>query len=163
MAYDKKRLQTFRELERLSNPFRYLKGGYSPYDGAIYARYGRFYATNGFVMACCEWPELSHFGDGEWQEITRYVDDDGLLLAEPESVSYFVKYYRQLDSNHFDKFYFVKGSPETFAFNPKLMRDALKIFEINNINPIWSANGTFFMFTGHNSDVSIKVLMMGCH
>ena len=157
MAYDKKRLQTFRELERISKPFRYLKGGYNPYGGAIYARYGRFYATNGFVMACCEWPELSYYGDDDWKEIARYLDDEGLLLQEPESESI------NLRDDTFERFYFVQGSPETFAFNPKLMRDALKIFEINNIHPIWSANGTSFMFTGHNSDVSIKVLMMGCH
>lgn len=157
MAYDKKRLQTFRELERVSKPFRYLMNTANPYEGTIFARYGRFYSTNRYLLTCCEWREFSRYGEDEWCKITRYVDDDGFLLLFPEFEEI------SIPDDVFEKFFFLESSPETFAFNPKLMRDALKIFEINKINPIWSANGTSFMFTGHNSDVSIKVLMMGCH
>ena len=157
MTYGKKRQQTFRTLERIAND----KISFNPHYGKVYCRYGRFYAANKIILACCEWPELSHCGDDEWNIVERYNDSGGLLLEFPK--------LRKCDANYhddlFEKFFrhqYEKDCYRQFAFNPKYMRDAMRLFEINHIFPIYSVHQNEFIFTGHNKDVSIKVLLLGC-
>ena len=156
MTYDKKRQQTFRQLECIAND----KVSYNPYQGKIYCRYGRFYATNKVILACCEWPELSHCCDDEWRTVKRYNNGDGLHLEIPELAELPVSYRDDL----FEKFFrhqYENDCYRQFSFNPKYMRDAMRLFEINRIFPIYSVHQNEFIFTGHK-DVSIKVLLLGC-
>lgn len=157
MAFDKRRQRTFKELERLTKQPRYMKSSYNPYDG-IFVRFGRFYATNGYIMVYCEWPELLHCGKDEWLEVACYDDDEGNHMQIPG----FMPVERNLQNDAFERFYWMQNDFDPFTFNPRLMKDAMKIFEINGINPIWSCNNHQFGFSGHNDDVSINMVMVGC-
>ena len=85
MAFDNKRLQTFKWLERTcQNSAQYSKRVYNSFHD-ILVFCGSLYATNGIILAKVDYPEFEHLSDGEWSRILRYVDDDGLLLETPET------------------------------------------------------------------------------
>lgn len=162
MAFDTKQLRTCKELVKLSKAPRYIAKGAHSYahfaEGKIFVRFGCFYATNSYVLACVQWPEYEHAGDEEWMELSRFMDNDGKLTKFE-----FEPCEKQRANDFFDKHFInrVIDNSESLPFNARLMRDALMLFQINDIAPIMYNDGTRWELSGHNEDVSIKVILMG--
>jgi len=148
MAYDTRQLKTFKWLESIAKE--------STFPIMFYC--GSLYATDRYILAKVDYPEFYHFADYEWNRITRYFDDDGYLLKEPE-IEPMARQFT--DYRIFDKHFIDKLSLFDSKFDPKYMRKALKVFEINRINPNLCTSAEKIQLTGHNNDVSIKVMFMG--
>jgi len=151
-ANDKRQLRTLKWLEQVANKKFLELDAYNPYKGNIYARFGRFYATNGYSVACVEFPEYANAGEDVWETVT--FDSDGLKFG---GVS------RDMRDNVFERL-FTKphefGLPEKVLANPALFAQALKGFEINRLVPTVQFAGYRVMLAAHNKDVSIKVVCM---
>lgn len=148
MAYDSRQLKTFKWLESIAKE--------STYPIMVYC--GSFYATDRYMLAKLYYQEFYHLSDWEWSRVTRYFDDDGYLLKEPK----IELMPRQFTNNRiFDDMFIDKLSLLNCKFDPKFMRKALKVFEINRIKPNLSTSAEKIQLTGHNDDVSIKVVFMG--
>lgn len=156
MAFDKKRLKTFDYLSTLHNK-KYRTYYYMPFD-YIYVYCGSLYATNGVVLVKVDYPEFEHLSDYEWSVIKEYKNVGEILLETPV----IEKYSRQLPNDYFDNLFFDIQDIYRLNVQPAVLKDMLKPFEINNINPSISFDATRLMLTGHNKDVSIKALGMGC-
>ena len=148
MAYDSRQLKTFKWLESIAKE--------STFPIMVYC--GSLYATDRYILAKVDYPEFFHLSDWEWSRVTDYFDDDGFLLEEPK----IEPMPRQFTNNRiFDDMFIDKLSIFDCRFNPKFMRKALKVFEINRINPNLYTSGEKVELAGHNNDVSIKVMFMG--
>ena len=162
MAHDMKKLKTLKWLEKLSSKrIGGLNEPMNPYRYNVFARFGRFYATNGYILACVEYPEHVHDADFEWKAIAHYQDDKGCLLPAIE--------YRKPEicdrmRNSVFEDAFIKPIAliwdSSQPFNPALISECMQPFKINGICPCVAMLGEKLEFSGHNNDVSIKVLMM---
>lgn len=162
MAYDNKRLKMFKWLDAIAHQkARYAKGafvGSNMHD--IIARFGSVYATNGIILAQVDYPEFEHIADDGWKRIEAYFDGKGYLLETPEladtdsdmRADIFVD---QFIGNR------VKEPMVEYKFNPTVLDDAIKPFKIYGIAPIMTTDGYRCELSGHDDDVSIRVLFMG--
>ena len=160
MAFDSKMLKTCKELVKLSKVPRYIDNmsAYNPMGNEIYVRFGRFYVTNGFSLVMVEWNEYQHVGDDEWVTLSRFADNAGKLLIPFE----FETAEKQRANDIFEKQFIEKADfSEALPVNPHLMRDVLKVFEINDIAPVIYQDGSRYELAAHNGDVSIKAVVMG--
>ena len=162
MAYDAKRLQTFKWLEKLSHneaPYlKKIKDFINPIqDICVYC--GSIYATNDIILAKINYPEFEHLSDWEWSKVVAYTDDDNMLLEFPKLA---LRNKQFLNDRIFDDAFPGSWNNACYTcFDPRVMKDALKPFEINRINPELTTERDRVMFSGHNKDVSMRVLMMG--
>lgn len=159
MAFNDKRLKTFKWLEHIAKAnVSYLKGGYRPFQ-EILTIYGRLYATNGIVLAEIQYPEFEHLSDNDcFLYVTRYKDDAGYLLEYPELAEYQREMRPRIFTDMFpDKHFYDSG----FKFDSKVMKDALKPFEIYKLSPNMCIDGDRCEFSAHNEEVSMRVLFMG--
>ena len=148
MAYDDRRLKTFKWLESIASK--------STFPIMVYC--GSLYATDRYMLAKIDYPEFFHLSDWEWSRVTDYFDDDGYLLEEPK----IELMPRQFTNNRiFDDQFIGLEKFSDCVFDSKYMRKALKVFEINRINPNMRTSDKKIELTGHNNDVSIKVMFMG--
>lgn len=156
MAFDKKRLKTFDYLCSLYN-----KKYWTQYHGSldhVFVYCGSLYATNSTVLVKVDYPEFEHLSDYEWGIVKQYKNADGLLLQTP--VIEICE--RQFTRDFFDKFFFDIQDIFRMNIKPAVLKDMLKPFEINNINPSISFDSSRIMLTGHNKDISIRAIGMGC-
>lgn len=163
MAHDMKKLKTLKWLEKLSSKrITGLDEPMNPYRQNVFARFGRFYATNGYILADVEYPEHTHDADDEWQAIAHYQDDKGYLLP---TVEYFKPEICDRMRDRVFEDMFIKSIAldwdSSQAFNPALIAECMQPFKINGICPSMAMLGDRLEFAGHNKDVSIKVLMIG--
>ena len=148
MAYDSRQLRTLKWCEGIAKDSRF--------DMMMYC--GSIYVTDEYILAKIDYPEFYHLSEWEWSRITRYTDDEGYLLKVPETELL----ERQFFNNRiFDDMFHRQLHRFECVFNPKLMRKILKPFEINCIFPTITTSETSIELSGHNSDVSIRALMMG--
>lgn len=161
MAFDDKRLKTFKWLEHIAKDnVSYVKSCYRPFPD-ILTIYGRLYATNGIVLAEIQYPEFEHLSDDDcFMRITRYKDDNGFLLEWPEIVEYenLHKLSPRIFTDMFPNEHFYDSG---FKFDAKVMKDALKPFEIYKLSPNMCIDGDKCMFSAHDEDVSMRVVFMG--
>lgn len=158
MAFDIKQLRTCKELVKLSKVPRYLITSFNPMGEHIYVRFGRFYVTNSYSIVMVEWPEYLHVGDDEWKVLSRFADNEGKLLIPFE----FETAERQRANDIFEKMFIeCVDYSEQVPINAHLLRDVLKVFEINDIPPVIAHDGTKYELAAHNKDVSIKAVIMG--
>ena len=157
MAYDTKQLRTFKWLDDIAKSKQKYASKFARLRD-VYVYCGSLYATNEIVLAKVDYPEFEHLSDWTWSKIIRFCDDRALLLKEPQIEELAKKFP---DHRYFDRFFDDEFRPLEVSINPKVLKDGLKGFEINGINPIvyTSENKVFLM--GHNKDVSFKVVMMG--
>ena len=155
MAFDTKQLRTCKELVKLSKMPKWL-GRYNRFENRIFVRFGQFYVTNEYVLARVEWDEYAHAGDDEWQELTRFMDDDGKLIPFE-----FEPCEKQWSNDYFSRMFIKKLDNEQFGIDPRLLKGVLNLFNINGINPVIVSGEGKYELSGHNKDVSIKALVMG--
>jgi hypothetical protein len=149
MAFDNRRLRSFKWLEDLAN-----KRGKFP----IMVYCDSIYATDEIILAKVDYPEFVGLTDYEWCKVVSYIDNDGFLKNMPD----LELMERQFRSNSiFNDMFIKKQERFDIRFDPKVFKRALKIFEINKIMPSLSTDNSRIELTGHNNDVSIRVLMMG--
>lgn len=157
MAFDMKQLRTCKELMKLSKIPKYMKSSYNPMGENIYVRFGQFYVTNSFSLVCVEWDEYQHAGDDEWKVLSRFMDNGGKLIPfEFETAE------KQRANDIFSRMFMEKVDfSEPLPVNPHLLRDVLKVFEINGLAPIMAQDDSKWELAAHNDDVSIKAIVMG--
>lgn len=161
MAFDTKQLKTFDWLQKLgTKKVPGLKSAFNPYSDYIFVRFGRFYATNGYILASVEYPEYTHAGDEGWCVIDDYKDGKGHLLspvtfANPQICD------KMRDRIFEDQFIRQWDVHECGQYNPRLIAECMKPFIVNDIavSPVIGANKV--EFSGHNEGVSIRVVMIG--
>lgn len=158
MAYDTKRLKTFKWLEKLANnTARYSKHAFNNIPH-ILACYGRLYATNGIILAEVEYPEFAHIADYGFMRVERFCDSSGFLLEFPELAEP-IRNYR---SGMFDDMMNGDISYDApFKVNPAVMADALYPFKLYDIPAYQYMMGEACMLSGHDNDISLRVLLMG--
>ena len=158
MAYDTKRLKMFKWLQSLADhDAAYCKNCFKNItDICVFC--GSLYATNEIVLAKVDYPEFEHLSDWEWGYVSKYVDDDGYLLEVPEVI----KHSRVFKNDRiFDDMFLNKSTSSYVNFNPKVIHDALKPFEIYCLKPSVTTGREKMQFSAHDKEVSIRVLMMG--
>lgn len=166
MAFDKKRLQTFKWLERIAATRKIagIDAAMNPYKNQIIYHNGRFYATNSYILVRAEWDELACYrSSSEWQKVLAYMDIEGKLLEYPllENME------RHPNGNLLDNMFFApnmknaNGDPREFKFTPALVIEALRGFNINRLNPTITLDSTKIQFDAHNDDVSMSALVIG--
>lgn len=159
MAFDDKRLKMMKWLEHIAkNNVSYAKGCYRSFND-ILTIYGRMYATNGIIIAEIQYPEFEHISDDDrFMYVTRYKDDTGFLLETPELAEYPRELRPRIFTDMFpDRHFYDEG----FAFDTKVMKDALKPFEIYKLSPNMCIDGDRCEFSAHDKEVSMRVLFMG--
>ena len=158
MAFDTKRGRVLQWLDKLAEGnARYCKP-LTSHPRSILTLYGRLYATNAIILAEVQYPEFEHISDYGWMKVDSFFDDNGYYLefptlAEPDYV-YHDKY---LSDMFIDKIV----PTVDFKFDVRVMKDALKPFEIYGIKPNMVISDSKCELTGHNKDVSMRVMMMG--
>lgn len=157
MTFGMAQLRTCKELLKISKAPRYMEGAYNSFEGKIFVRFGRFYATNAFALVCVEWDDYQHAGDEEWCELSRFMDNEGKLIKfefEPSE--------RQFSNDFFERQFMNRVNfADLLPVNPKLLASVLKIFEVNDLMPIMVQDGTKWQLSAHNKDVNIKAIVMG--
>ena len=157
MAFNMKQLRTCKELMKLSKIPRYMKSSYNPMGERIYVRFGQFYVTNSYVIVCVEWDEYQHAGDDEWKVLSRFMDNAGKLIPFEFEAS-----EMQRANDIFSRMFIKKVDySNQLPVNAHLLRDVLKVFEINDLTPIIVQDGSRYELSAHNNEVSIKALVMG--
>ena len=157
MAYDNKRMKTLRWLEDIAKKNKSYCSSYRTLT-EIFVYCGLLYATNHVVLARVDYQEFEHLSDWKWSKVDRYCDDMALLLKYPD-ISELDEQFANNDK--FDKFFEHKPALFDCKINPKVLKDAMKGFEINGIMPIMYTSENMIFLMGHNKDVSIKTVMMG--
>lgn len=161
MAFDKNRLKTFKWLDKISSKTPIgLKPACNSYKGLVMFRFGRLYATNCYILASIDYPEFARLGDDEWLYVTNYLDEAGQLLKIPDTDSVgfnirdrvFEDQFIKPTSLHYDS---------SISFNAGLIAECMQPFKINGISPNISQRDFYLEFTGHNKEVSIRVLTIG--
>lgn len=162
MAYDNKRLRMFKWLDAIARrKARYAKHafvGSNMHD--IIARFGSVYATNGILLAQVDYPEFEHIADDGWKRVDTYLDGRGYLLKTPVLADTVSDMRADIFTDQFIGNR-VKEPMVEYKFNPAVMDDALKPFKIYGIAPIMTTDGYRCELSGHDDDVSIRVLFMG--
>lgn len=156
---DKKQERMYKYLQTLASTIPgYLKRrhlvNYNPYKD-VYCRFGRMYATNGFMIACVEYPDMvkDRFGEYCWETIEiRDGEFHGTESETPDKDDIFERFFPYPTEVDFDM---------EAPFKSKLMIDALKPFAIYDLNVTIHQAGHYLMFSGHDKDVSIKTVLMG--
>lgn len=158
MAFDKKRQRTFKALIKLTKTPCYMNG-YNSLGEYVFARFGRFYATNGFVLVYVEYPEFEHIADDKWMILKRFEDVNGKLLETPELAPAEKQYRRDM----FERFFIndMCKPNENPPVNAHLLMDVLNVFKINGLAPVMYSDGSRYELSAHNKDVSIKAVVMG--
>lgn len=155
MAFDSKRFRMFKWLDKVAN----TQGHVMPYNH-IYTIYGSLYATSGIILARIDYPEFEHIhDDGIWRVVLEYQDENGKHLDYPM----FGPAVPQMRSRIFDDQFI---GPElqyicTQAYDAKYIAECMYPFKLYGIHPTIAHDGPKLEFTGHNREVSMKVLMMG--
>ena len=159
MAFDSKRLRTFKWLEDIAQCNNAYRKSDFPRFPHILTYCDSLYATDEIVLAKVDYPEFAHLSDYVWSEVVGYIDEKSMLLETP----IIQERERQFtDRRFFDKF-FEDTSITAFekTIDPRVLKTGLKVFEINKINPnVCTTYDRVFMM-GHNRDVSVRVCMMG--
>lgn len=161
-----KHLQTFKWLDSLSaRPPKGLKACPNPYRDHIMVRYGRFYSTNGYVIACAEWDDKRylHLASLNWETVSRFMDDNGRPLDMPETIKHWFAHEPSSDALecYFPEPKSTKHS-NSIVFTPSVFMQALRGFDINGLNPSVCFTDTMALFTGHNREINLKVACMLC-
>lgn len=163
MAFDTKQLKMFKWLEKVTKQPRYIKSAYNSYR-RVYIRFGRLYATNGYILASVDYPEFEHVGDLSWYVVDKYTDDEGKHInGEGELFAYDETAANMRDRVFEDMFisncslHFDQCQP----FNSALLVDALYPFKLYGLSPVIYMRDELLEFSAHNSEVSIKVLVIG--
>lgn len=158
MAYDDKQLKTFKWLQDLaSNRHAYAKDfiNSAPY---IYVYCESIYATDNIILAEVSYNYPNAYTNYEWGKIEQFTDAGGFLLEEPV-VTILERQFN--DHRFFSRFFDTECSYPDCVFNPKVVKQALKVFEINKVAPVICSVENGLCFMGHNHDISIRVLAMG--
>ena len=161
MAFDTKQLKTLDWLQKLgTKKVPGLKAAFNSYSDYIFVRFGRFYATNGYILACVEWPEYSYDGNDGWRVIDDYKDGKGHLLspvtfAKPQVCD--TMRDRIFEDTFVKSWDFIDVGP----YNPRLIAECMKPFIVNNLPVSMVIAQNRIEFSGHDKDVSIRVVMMG--
>ena len=162
MAFDQKRSRTFKWLEKIATKTPTgLKYAYNPYRGMILCRFGVLYAQNGYILADVRYGEFEHIGDECWMEVASYQDVNGKHLDTVEFME--AEKHPANDRLFSDMFIAPCGLhyDSTQPFNPVLIAECMTPFKINDISPVIGLRDEYLEFSGHNKDVSIRVLMIG--
>ena len=161
MAYDAKRLKMFKWLEGIAQQkARYSKGRTNGMMQSIFTIHGNLYATNGILLAEVEFPEFAHISDDGWRKVVSYCDEQGWHTEYPKLAEPVYEFRERIFADQFIGNR-VKEPMIEYKFNPAVMDDALKPFKIYGIAPIMTTDGYRCELSGHNDDVSIRVLFMG--
>lgn len=159
MTFDKKRQRTFKELVKLTKTPRYMKSSYNPLGEHVFARFGRFYATNAYILVRVDYPEFEHVADDEWMVLERFEDANGNLLETPELVPAEKQFKRDMFEQFFiDDMCAPNQNPRVDA---RLFMDALNVFKINGLAPNVFSDGSCYELSAHNKEVSINAVVMG--
>jgi hypothetical protein len=162
MAFDRKKLQTLKWLRKIATTVPSgMKTPYNSYRDDIFVRFGRFYATNGYMVACASWDENFHDGYDEWLTVKRFEDEKGHLLETLE----FAPYERyDLKNDAFERFFPVpsnKRKPDYFYMpSPALVTLAMRGFALNDLYPTYQMTDTQVLYTAHNRDIELRVSCM---
>lgn len=151
MAYDTKRLKTFKWLEGLAKDSRF----------GIVIRSGHIYATDNIVLVRVDYPEFSDLSLRTWSRIKAYFNEDGKLLEVPELESDFAG-MENASADFFDRHFIDYATDATVLFDYACMRKVLKPFEINRIKPCIFLAEDKIGLTGRNKEVAIEIVLMGC-
>lgn len=155
--HDTKRGRIFKWLDGIAqHKAAYSKGFTSIPE--ILTIYGGLYATNGILLAQVHYPEFEHLSDEGWKAIDTYTDEHGFYLETPKLRDASREYRERIFSDQFIKEIEVC---KEFSFNPAVMKDALYPFTLYKINPLMVVSGGKCELSGHDDDVSIRVLFMG--
>lgn len=162
MAYDDKRLRMFKWLDAIAQQrARYSKHafvGSNMHD--IIALFGSVYATNGILLAQVDYPEFEHLFDDGWKRVMAYCGENGYLLETPQLADTVTNMRADIFTDQFIGNR-VEQPMHEYKFDPAVMEDALKPFKIYRIAPIMTTDGYRCELSGHDDDVSIRVLFMG--
>lgn len=161
MGFGTKQLKVLDWMQKLGGR-RYpgIKSVYNPYDKFIFVRFGRFYATNGYILASVEWPEYEHAADEGWCVVDDYKDGKGFLLSTITFDNPMV--CDKMRDRIFEDCFVRQGDVhECGPYNPRLIAECMKPFIASDItvSPVIGADK--IEFTGRGKDVSIRVVMMG--
>lgn len=163
MAYDNKRLKTLKWLQDIASKKRKYQSGYryETMKDNIFIRFGRFYATDSYILARVDYPENEHDGDECWQTVKHFTTADGKLMETFE----FENVDRHMQNDFFER---VVPYPKDYAnwqdapaFDASLFEIAIKGFKINDIPMSFAFTPEKCVISGHNKDVSILVVIMG--
>lgn len=162
MASDRKKLQTLKWLRKIATTVPSgMKTPYNPYRDDIFVRFGRFYATNGYLVACASWDENMHDGDDEWLTVRAFEDEKGHLLEALE----FMPYERYgLKNDAFERFFpapMAGCRQDHFSMpSPALVTLAMRGFALNDLYPAYQMTDTQVLYTAHNRDIELRVSCM---
>lgn len=161
MTFDQKRHKTFKWLDDIvkGKKIGKLAKTMSKVTSNVYARYGRFYASNGFMIACVEYPEFSHVGDDEWRYLESFETDNKMHLENP--IWKTDEFTETLSNEFFEKFFIDRCDAYQLPIDVNLFNLALQGFKLNSINPLVTICKDKLELSGHNESVSIRVVIMG--
>lgn len=159
MAYGTNQLKAFKYLQKIAEGRqRYAKNAHCLYKD-IYTIYGSLYATNGIVLAQVDYPEFEHISDDGWKVVESFTDEKGYLRISPVLS---VNRPRPMRDDIFSDMFIKRNHFESgFAIDPKVLKDGLYLFDIYKMNPSIAIDGHKLELSGHDREVSIRVLMMG--
>lgn len=159
MAFDNKRIQTFKYLERIAHGSqRYAPGRYNPFRDMLLACFGRLYATNAVILVQVEYPEFARLADDGFKIVTAYMDNEGKHLEKPKLEDP----ARKIETDVFEHIWLSDiDSVNSFLFSASAMKDALYLFALYDIPPVMVFGNERCELSGHNREVSIKVQIMG--
>lgn len=161
MAYDDKRLKMFKWLDGIAQQkARYSKGMTNGMMNNIFTIYGNLYATNGVLLAEVEYPEFAHISDDGWRKVVSFTNEQGWHTEFPELAEPDHEFRERIFADQFIGNRVEQPMVE-YKFDPAVMEDALKPFKIYRIAPIMTTDGYRCELSGHDDDVSIRVLFMG--
>lgn len=141
---EKRRLDTFKWLEKLVK-----RNHLHSILNYVYARFGRIYALDGYILAMVEFEDLGKIGEDDWE--TLNVDDYSWHEAE-----------NKLRIDFFERLFMGnKTSPEPVIIDADYLNFAIKPFRVNKINPTIALDKDSIELSGHDENVSIKVKIMG--
>lgn len=159
--YDKRKLRTIDHLVNVVSKRPVGKTVYTNHRffNSVFARFGEWFATNGYILACVEYRDEIVTGQFEWQKLGAYKVNGKLLhpiewedSEYPKRDRYFSDMFIAPNALHYEW-----GIP----FDPKLISDALKLFSINDLKPIFAFQDEKLELSAHNREVSIRILVMG--
>lgn len=157
MAYDTKCLKMFKWLEKLANHEAAYCKDHVKQVTDICMFCGSLYATNEVILAKVDYDSFRKMSDYTWSRVTDYVDEKGYLLLFPR-----IEERRAFKNDRiFDDMFLKQCNPCYVGFDPRVIKDALKPFEIYKLKPAIATGRDRLMFSAHDKEVSIKVLVMG--
>ena len=158
MAYDDKQLKTFKWLQDLANNRHAYAKDFINSTPYIYVYCESIYATDSVILADISYNYPQVYTNYEWGKIEQFTDAGGFLLEEPV-VTILERQFN--DHRFFSKFFDTECSYPDCSFDTRVVKQALKVVEINKISPVICSVDKGLCFMGHNHDISIRVLAMG--